>query len=103
MGIETILNATCLNATNPLVSIECLIGNVFVDLFGNPIFLGLFGILFLSVFGLVLRLPADIFIPFLLIGLILIASEYLGLQIVYIFLIGVGILIAFALIRLIGR
>jgi hypothetical protein len=91
-----------------IAEISSLLGNFFINtIFGNVILTGLFVLLFFVVFGVVLRLSLDAIVVIIL-PLLWLLSEYnmlgsFGSAIKPLLLIGSGIIIGLALIRLITR
>jgi membrane-bound ClpP family serine protease len=88
--------------SDPMSCVEHLIGYGFTMVFGNPIYSGLFLLIVLVAIGAAIRMSGDTFILYILVSIILVGTQFLGGNwITMIFLIGAGVVFAFALQKLI--
>ena len=89
--------------SDPMQCFEHIISQGFLDIFGNPIYLGLFMLVILIAIGIAFKMTGDMFILFISLAVMIISSEFLGNWVGILFLIGSGVVFALSLRRIIGR
>jgi hypothetical protein len=82
--------------------LEYIIGQGFLGIFGNPLYLGLFTIVILAIIGYALRMTGDLLILYLSLGMMIVSAEFMAFSwVTIIFLIGGAIIFFLGILRII--